>query len=696
MNIFDKSIKSVEFVERSIINNFISKNNICALIKAKPSNQIYDYLSTIIDVDYINSKDEINYSSFKIENNDRNYIIFLNTELMEAYTKNLEILKKNLLINKYSIPVSYISEQSNISSKSKKSKEKDGNYNRIKYNYKIDLSDSSQKTNIQIESFISDEKKKLIEKKIIENFNEDYKTIIINNIIDDSKKIKLAMENRINNLNKNHLSSQTKENAELNEIQINDHKKEKEIGKNQTSDEKTKEIEIIIKNETISQSKNESNNAKEIIEFDEDYLSDNFVELNLNDEEILFLLNLFFNTDTKNENLINIFELCYNILIFNLIIEKDKYNKVRDLVNNSIKNYDFSKYKISDFYLLKVLDDKSDIKNIYFNMNKIDIKELNKYNEKIDSIQGLKAGLDKILNTFSPFCLLYKKVEYLLEDYFNSFNKKSEKVSDYLDGYCLEEEIKNIITMENESIIQLPNIYYIFLNLDINFIEFDLICLVKQNEKLNFNKSIFDRVSYVHNLKILDHIDDIEGLSLVFFEIKNSQQSTKGIAKHLIEKVNFLYPLLKEYLKIKYNTKIEACEIYFVYVFDSKFNPNTFATPNINEIKSNIKNLNITNKCKLIYIHGETNVGQYNNKKLKKEINEHKNKINELNVETQAQKNKINELNTETQAQKNKIYALEKEIDGFKKQIKDLTNMVSELNKKIFTNPTVNNSNNNI
>ena len=103
------------------------------------------------------------YASLKFEKKDANFIIFLNTELMDTYTKNLENLKKNLLINKYSIPVSYISEQSNISSKSQKSKEKDGTYNKIKYNYDIELSDSSQKANIQIESFISEEKKKSIE-----------------------------------------------------------------------------------------------------------------------------------------------------------------------------------------------------------------------------------------------------------------------------------------------------------------------------------------------------------------------------------------------------------------------------------------------------------------------------------------------------------------------------------------------------
>ena len=678
MNIFDKAIESVEFVKRSIINGFISKNNITALVKAKPNNPIYDYLSTIIGVDYTNSKDEIMYASFKFEKNkDSNFIIFLNTELMDTYTKNLEVLKQNLLINKYSIPVSYISEQSNISSKSKKANEKDGNYNKIKYNYDIELSDSSQKTKIQIESFISNEKKQLIENKILEEFNESYKTIILNNIINDSEKIKLAMENRINNLKKNQLISQTKDKEELNNIQIKGQAKEKELDKIQPINEQTKEI-VLVKNGTSSQS------SKEINEFDEDYFVENFEELNLDDEKILFLINLFFNTDSKNENLINTLELCYNILIFNLIIEKDKYHKIKYVVNDSIKNYDFDKIKISDLYLLKVFDDKDEIKNLYFNSNKPDIKELERNNIKVNSVKSLEDNLDKILNTFSPFCLLYKKVEHLLKEYFNSFNKKSEKVSDYLDGYCLEDDIKNIITMENEDIIQLPNIYYILLNYDINFIEFDLICLIKINEKLNFNKSIFDRISYIHNLKILDNIDDIKGLSLVFFEIKNSQQSTKSIAKHLIEKVNFLYPLLKEYLFIKYNTKIEDCEIYFAYVFDSKFNANTFATPKIIEIKSNIKNLNITNKCKLIYIHGETNVGQYNSKKLKEEINEQKNKINELNIETEIQKNKINEME--------KIHKIE--MAELQKQIQELKNAVSELKKCSFGNQAQNNSDN--
>ena len=131
-------------------------------------------------------------------------------------------------------------------------------------------------------------------------------------------------------------------------------------------------------------------------------------------------------------------------------------------------------------------------------------------------------------------------------------NKKTEKVFNYLDGYCLEDEIKNIISMENEQIIQLPNLYYIFLNDDITFIEFDLICLIKENKTLNFNKSIFDRVSYMRNLKLFDIIDNIKGLSLIFFDIKSSQHFIGVNVKHLIEKLNFLYPLFRQYLEEKY------------------------------------------------------------------------------------------------------------------------------------------------
>lgn len=244
-------------------------------------------------------------------------------------------------------------------------------------------------------------------------------------------------------------------------------------------------------------------------------------------------------------------KLYYNILLFNLIIEQDDYEQIKELMINSIKNKVFTNKNISDFYFIKVFDNKNIIKMLYFKSNNQGIKEFNN-NIKIDLIKTLENEIDKILEIYAPFFIPYKKIEYLLKESINSLNKKTEKVFNYLDGYCLEDEIKNIISMENEQIIQLPNLYYIFLNDDITFIEFDLICLIKENKTLNFNKSIFDRVSYMRNLKLFDIIDNIKGLSLIFFDIKSSQHFIGVNVKHLIEKLNFLYPLFRQYLEEKY------------------------------------------------------------------------------------------------------------------------------------------------
>ena len=43
---------------------------------------------------------------FKEKEKENNYFILVDIELVKNYNKNLEELKRNLLINKYSIPVS--------------------------------------------------------------------------------------------------------------------------------------------------------------------------------------------------------------------------------------------------------------------------------------------------------------------------------------------------------------------------------------------------------------------------------------------------------------------------------------------------------------------------------------------------------------------------------------------------------------
>ena len=631
MNIVGKLLKEVAFIDRAYIDTSLFQNKIITeVVESKTSNPIYEYLRKIMDFNCPkDSKDKIMYASAKDEKNCDNYIIFLNAELMNDYTKNLEELKRNLLIDKYSIPVSYKSELSNKSSETQKSEGKDKTLNKIKYGFNIELSNSSQNTNIQVESFISDEIKEKIVKNVVDNFNKMNLSIDI--IKSDSRAIKLAMENRIKELNKNNEDNKS------------------------------------------------NDNPKELKEFDEIIFNEIFKDFHLNEKDISFLLNLFFNVDENNENLITILKLCYNILIFNLI-KKDEYRKIKDQINNSIKGKDLDNKKISDFYFIKVFNDINEIRSIYFSDNN-NIKEINKYKKKIDSIKSLEENIDDILKKSAPFCISYKKIEYLLEKYFNSLNKKSEKVSNYLDGYCFEDEIRNIITMENENIVQLPNLYYIFQNNDITFMEYDLICLVKENEILNFNKSIFDRVSYIHNLKLLDNINDIRGLSLIFFEIKVSQHSTKDIAIHSMEKTSFLYPLLQKYLHNEYNIEIENCDFFFAHVFDSKFNPNKFGTVKINDIKTINKNFN--NPCKFIFIHSETNVGQFNVKMLKKEINNQKVKINELNKETNEQKVKINELKKETNEQKFKINELEAKASEYQMEMEKQQNQLTQLNTQV-------------
>ena len=73
--------------------------------------------------------------------------------------------------------------------------------NKINYNYDINLSNSSQNTNVKIESFISDEKKQQIINKIINNFKyingEDIFEKVIKN---DCRKIVSTILSRVNDI----------------------------------------------------------------------------------------------------------------------------------------------------------------------------------------------------------------------------------------------------------------------------------------------------------------------------------------------------------------------------------------------------------------------------------------------------------------------------------------------------------------
>ena len=488
----------------------------------------------------------------------------------------------------------------------------------------------------------------------------------------DGKVVESTMYNRIKYLYEKGFINKSKENNEDNKNIIN------------TQSNENSKNDISVKSGVINIKIDEKKeiNITEIKEFNDKFIQDNLLECKLNEDDILFLLNLFFDREGKNEILINAFLLCYNILLFNLSINKDEYDEnIKHLIKEMNEKHNFTKNKFSNFYSLKIFDDENDIKNIYFNKNKNNMEEIKKFNIKIDSIKSLEDNLENILNIFGPFCIAYKKIEYLLEEYFNSLNKKSENISDFLNGYSLEDHIKNIIIFENKDVIQIPNLYY-FLNLDINIIEFDFICLIKKNTILTFNKNIFERVSYIHNLKLLDNIDDINGLSLIFFEIKTSQQSTKDIAKHLLNKVNFLYPLFEKFMLKTHGINIKDCKLYFIYVFNSKFNPKNFGTPTINEIKSNINNYKITNTCKFIYIHVETNIGQYNIKSLKQQINAQNSVINDQNKVINNQNKVINNQNNVINDQNNKIIELEKKISK-------LEEIVANIQK---SNKTQNNS----
>ena len=664
LNILDKTMKNIGFIGRPELNEFIFENNIIDILKFKQKTVINEYLKAIIAPDYSDYFiDIIKYASFQDEDNNKYCIIFLDSKLMYNYSKNLDILRKNFLYDEYFIPVSGSSEKLYIYSKIKK----------IKYNYNIELSSNlSQNTDIQIESFFSDTMIKKISDYIIDNFAKKIQEILIKNMKKDSKVIKCTIENRINFIIDNPKA-------------INDFENKYLI-------EKMKEI---LESYTIPKVELEKNSGgrhlKEIREFDEKYLYDNFQEHDLSKDDILFLLNLLINTDNKKENIINQLELCYNILLFNLLIEKKEYDKIKELIYYSLNIKDFSNKTISQLFLIKLFDDKDIIKNLYFNLNNRNIKEFDKYNKEYDSLKSLENDIDNILKIFAPFCIPFKKVKYLSEEYISSIGNKSEKVSDYLEGFNLEEEIKNIILRENENIVPLRNLYYILLKNNITFIEFDLICLVKDNEILKFHDTLFDRVSSLYNINFLGKLEDILGLSLIFFEIKISQHSNQGDAKHLIEKVDFLYPLFKKFLLQYYNTDIEKCKIYFIHVFDYKFNSNYFVSTKISDLRLKLKYLNKNkgNQCKLIFSYVEKNVGQYNIRKLTKDIKNLKGEILNLKDEISKRKEKEKEnarmkkfeleilnLKNELSKRKEKKNDQEKrhqtEINQLKEQIKKL------------------------
>ena len=279
-----------------------------------------------------------------------------------------------------------------------------------------------------------------------------------------------------------------------------------------------------------------------------------------------------------------------------------------------------------------------------------------------------------------------------------------------MEGFNLEEEIKNIILRENENIVPLRNLYYILLKNNITFIEFDLICLVKDNEILKFHDTLFDRVSSLYNINFLGKLEDILGLSLIFFEIKISQHSNQGDAKHLIEKVDFLYPLFKKFLLQYYNTDIEKCKIYFIHVFDLKFNSNFFVSTKISDLRLKLKYLNKNkgNQCKLIFSYVEKNVGQYNIRKLTKDIKNLKGEILNLKDEISKRKEKEKEnarmkkfeleiLNLKNELSKRKekkndhmekfeleILNLKKELDDQEKRHQTEINQLKEQIKKLM------------
>ncbi len=637
---FNHEIEDVKIVDRSFINEYFQQkdNDIC--LKSKPKNPIYNYLNSISPSDC--SEENIVYASFRVkedvkehekdDNKEKekknNYFIIVDTELVKDYNKNLDDLKRNLLIDNYSIPVSF---KTTSSTKSNKLPEQIV-VNKIKYDYNINLSDSSKNTKIQIESFIPFETKEKIKNEIMQKYPFIINKTILQSFNRDIKDKKNSIVSIIKQINE-----ENEKNPEYNQ------------------DDYISQITLDFDNYSIN--------------FKEDNSS------NLSKDCCLTLFNLLINTDKKSEYIIDRLELCYNIYIFNKILN-NKYKEIHPIIKDRVtKNAVISQNKISNFYFIKFIENEEHINKLYFKSKNADDSILSTYNDNINSIQSLENNIDNIINLFGPYCIAFKKIEYILSEYIESLNNKSEKVSDYLDGLCFEDEVKNIIHIENPKIINIPNIYYILEYKEINFCEFDFVCLLQDNEILNLNKTTFDRVVNLHNLKFLENDINIQGLALIFFEIKSKEHSSENIIKRLIIKVNFIYPLMKLYLYQKYNINIDECVLYFCQVFDSKFNPKSFVIPNINKILSSISNIKIKiqNECKVLFIHGDTNIGQINIIKLNDEVNKLNKKINvltnALNQNPQGTEIEIikNQLKKEME---DKLLIKEME-DNFRKEMED-------------------------
>ena len=657
-NVYDNVIENVKFIDKTEINRYFGQEDNMNCLKSKQKNPIYLYLLSISPSDY--KDNNLLYASYddakdkKEENNKEsedtkqeeiekdnekekneedkgkktkvNYLISLDTELVKNYNKNLEELKSNLLNHNYSIKVSA---KTNISSKTENIPEKII-INKIKYDYDIALSNSSQNTKIQLESFISDETEEKIKNEIKNNFQNQMNKNAINFISKDIKGIKTAIEKIME--------------------QINEENK-----KNNVNEPK------LIPDDYLSE-----------ITLDENNHTKYFKEINLDEESILFLLDLLINTTDKSEQIIDILELSYNIYIFNTITKNEYKGIYKKISDKLIKGADLSLKKFRSFYFIKFFEDKDYIKKIYYPSTLDKAKTVLKYNNELNTNENLKKNIDKILEKFAPYSIPFKKIEYLLSEYIQFLNDDSEKISHYLDGFCFEEEVKNIILLENPNLIKLPNLHYILLNKEISFCEFDFICLLKKDEILNLNESMFERVAHIHNLKLLDKNINIKGLGLLFFEIKSSQHSSEEIILKLMKKVNFLYPFIKLYLEQTYKLKIEECVFYFAQVFDSKFNPKGFVIPEVDKILKLIKNRKINNICKIIFIHAETNIGQYNIHKLNDEIKNHKNQIDNLKIAQNDMKEQYDQLLAQMTQ---KFIAQEKEIADLKKLVMNKNNI---------------------
>ena len=143
LDTLDDATKNEQFIDKTLIDQYFKVTDNANCLKEKKNNPIYVYLKSISPPDFSDDDDKIKYASFNLESKEQkdiNYIIFLNSILMDNYIRNLEILKENLLNDSYSIPVS---SKSNTSKKSQISDDKFKILNKIKYNYNIENSSNS-------------------------------------------------------------------------------------------------------------------------------------------------------------------------------------------------------------------------------------------------------------------------------------------------------------------------------------------------------------------------------------------------------------------------------------------------------------------------------------------------------------------------------------------------------------------------